>query len=196
MSSRYQMVAVVFLTAGFAFVAADAQSFGADWITAPQLCNGKAYSETARNALWQFDREQRVSLATPSSGPMSTSRVPRPGADFVVKVRLRSNVDSECRLILGDLTLNLSNDGSKTRLVVASQTETIGNGSIESQDWTLLTIRRREGSMSAELNEQLSLELGSQRRVIDAIRLQLMRGTSAVSNFVVTGDLEAVGRTE
>ncbi|CAK9016500.1 ATP-dependent RNA helicase HrpB, partial [Durusdinium trenchii] len=189
MRSRLRMAGRVVLVLALQWGAAVPVSSGADWITSPQLCRGTAYSETARRAMWQFDREQGVSLATPAHAPISTSRVPRLGADFVVKLRLRLSRGSRCQLRIGDVTCGLSDLESRTRFVAVAKEAMVGDCDIDSQDWTLLTIRRREGRLSAELNAQRPLNLGQQRSAIEEITLRSSRGEIAVSHFVVTGDL-------
>lgn len=163
---------------------------GADnWIIAPQLCRGRAYSDTAKAAKWQFDQEKRVSLASMDSGTMFTSVFPGEASNFVVDVKLRLADGSQCRLTLGDATFDVKNSGVRTQLLTRGMEHAIDNN-LDSRDWTLLTIKRHEGKMSVQLNGQHVLDLGSDIRAIEKIGLQSTRGTIAVSNFVLTGNLQ------
>ena len=164
--------------------------FAEIWMTAPQLCSGKAYSNEARAADWQLDPDQRVSHATRASRTMSTSVFPGERADFVVNVRVRLENDAVCRLILGEITFDLSNSGRETQLAVDEKTETFENTKGDSRTWTLLTVRRRDGKMTAHINGQHAIDLGNSTRAIEQIGLRATRGTIAVQNFVLTGRLE------
>ena len=171
-------------------VVCPAVASGADhWIIAPQLCRGRAHSEAAKAARWQFDPEQRVSLASVDSGTMFTSVFPGEASNFVVDVKLRLADGSQCRLTLGDATFDVTNSGHRTELLTGEKEHGIDNNA-DSGDWTLLTVKRREGMMSAHLNGQHALDLGSDIRAIENIGLQSTRGTIAVSSFVLTGDLQ------
>lgn len=180
---------VVALLLAISFVC-PAVAFGGDnWIIAPQLCSGRAYSDAAKVAKWQFDQEQRVSLASVESRTMFTSVFPGEASNFVVDVKLRLAAGAQCRLTLGDATFDVTNSGSRTHLLTGGKEYGIDNDA-DSRDWTLLTIKRRDGKMSAHLNGQHVLDLGSDVRAIEKIGLRSTRGMIAVSNFVLTGDLK------
>lgn len=160
------------------------------WMTAPQLCGGKAYSKGARDAQWQFDRDQRVSLATNDSRTMYASVFPGEGSTFVLKARVRLNDKAACRVLLGKSIFDLANSGTETELRVDGKTRTFDNADADSRTWTLLTIRRRDGKMTAEINGQQAIDLGDNTGAIQKIGLSATEGTIAVQNFVLTGELE------
>ncbi len=164
---------------------------GQDWITAPQLCRGRAYSESARATQWPFDREQRIALATPELGMMPASHVPGAGANFVVNIRLRLAEGAQCRLLLDDVRFDVSHSGSDTLLETNEQQATVALPAADPQTgWLLLTVRRRDGQISAELNGEHILDLGASTRAFTRISLGATRGTVAVSNYVVTGEVQ------
>ena len=172
------------------------------WITSPQLCRGKAYSQQARKANWQFDEQRRVSVASPDSTPMSTSVFPGADADFVVNVRVQLKDQSVCRLTLGKHVLDISNAGGHTLLAIKDKQFKIANESERSNlssgrpssegswTWTLLTVKRRQGKLVAQVNGQTAGDLGASAEVLDKIELRSIRGPIAVSNFVVTGNVQ------
>jgi beta-lactamase regulating signal transducer with metallopeptidase domain/WD40 repeat protein len=170
-------------------------SKNSNWITAPQLCVGKAYSDTAKSANWKQDNDQRTSLATPENDAMLASVLPGAHADFVTWTRLRLAEGSLCRLTIGEATYDLTHTGEKTRLVTAGREYTFDNDA-KFPEWTTLRITRRENKMSVQVNQQPDVDLGSNARAIQKISLQSTRGTIAVSHFVVTGNVQKVNQPQ
>ncbi|WP_146527005.1 hypothetical protein [Novipirellula artificiosorum] len=83
---------------------------------------------------------------------------------------------------------DFSNSGTQTKLVHAGKEQSIDNDD-GSREWTILTARRRSENSSVELNKQQVLDLGIDLQTIKQIGLQSVRGTIAVSNFGVTGNV-------
>jgi hypothetical protein len=167
----------------------------ANWIIAPQLCVGKAYSDTAKAAYWQWDEKQHVSLATPESNPIFTSYLPGAFADFVVNTSLRLVGEAQCRLTLGDATYDISNSGDRIRLVTAGKEYDFDNDD-KSREWTTLSVKRGDNKISFQVNEQPKVDLGTNSQAIEKISLQSARGTIAVSHFVVTGNVQRVNKAK
>ena len=161
-----------------------------NWLTVPQLCGGKAYSDTARAARWRFDRDQRVSLATKDSETIYASVYPGNESDFVVNVRVRLSDGARCRLTLDKLIFDVTNSGAETQLVTNKRQHSFENKSDNNRSWTLLTVRRRGGDMTALINGQHAVDLGKNPQAFESIGLRSSRGSIAVSSFSLTGRLE------
>ncbi len=160
----------------------------ANWITAPQVCLGKAYSDSAKVANWQRDEELRVSLATPESTTMFTNSLPGAYSDFVVQVKLRLVNGAQCRVIVGDATYDMTNSSDQTKLLATGREFAFDNDD-KAREWTLLRVERRGNKMSVQVNKLPEVDLGTYSQAIKEISLQSISGTIAVSNFAVTGDL-------
>ncbi len=167
----------------------------ANWITAPQLCVGKAYSDTAKAANWTWDKEQRASLATPESGEMLTSCLPGVDADFVVQVSLRLVDGAQCRLTVGNATFDVTGSADRIQLSTAGKKYAFDNND-KSREWTLLKVTRRDNKMSIQVNEQPAIDLGVNAQAIKKISLRSTVGMIAVSNFVVTGNVQRVNNAQ
>ena len=177
----------------------DAQSnnlkANSNWITSPQICVGKPYSSTAKAANWKWDEEQRVSLATPESGVMLTSVLPVADADFVVQAKVKGIDKAKCRLTMGESTFDVENSVDRTRLVVAGK-EFVFDNDDKSREWTMLSLRRRDNKISIQVNEHPEVDLGMNAQAFGKISLQSARGTIAVSNFVVTGNVKPLNQPQ
>jgi len=93
-------------------------------------------------------------------------------------------------MILGKSTFDLANSGTQTQLCVDGRTRTFENTDADSRTWTLITIIRRDGKMTAEVNSQQGMTLDDNTRAIKKIGLRATSGRIAVQNFVLTGELE------
>ena len=164
--------------------------FAENWITAPQVCVGRPHSMEARAADWQFESDQRVLIATEDSRTMHTSVFPGERANFVVHVTVRLDKDAECRLILDELTFDLTNSGATTQLVANESTRTFENLDDDSRIWTRLAVRRRDGKMAAHINGRHAIDLNGDPRAFEQIGLRSTRGAIAVRIFSLTGNLE------
>ena len=184
---------------------------GGNWLTAPQLCRGKAYSESARSAGWKFDAKHNASIAISHGTTTYTSVLPKEDANFVVNVCLRLPKDAACRLNIGDVKFDLSNLGTSMELAVGGKRQAILEQTGPPLNWTLFTIRRRAGKLSVEISGERSTDgstgphkgrlrwrpdqstgLGSSEEAIKQIGLRSLKGEILVRNFVVTGDVQAV----
>ena len=143
-----------------------------DWITAPQLCQGKAYSSGARAAQWQFDRDQCVSFATPDSRTMYSSVFPGKDSNFVLQVRVRLSDGAECRVRLGESRFQLTNSPTQTELRIDGQTHTFENTDADSRDWTQFTITRRDGKLTANVNGWPPVDIGDSADAIEKIGIE------------------------
>lgn len=184
------------LIVGFHLLGAISASPAGNWITAPQVCRGKPYSDTARQAKWKFDPEQKVSTATPDSATMSTDVFPGHNADYVVNVRMRLSDDAQCRLRLGNTTFDVRNLVTHTLLTTGGVERSVNNNSDDARIWTLLTIRRRSSQTAVYINGEYVTDSGSSTQAVKTIGLQATAGTIAVSNFVLTGNLQRRNPTE
>lgn len=161
----------------------------ANWVTAPQICLGRAYSNSAKAANWKWDDQQRASLATPDSGEILVSTLPGADADFVVTVKAKLLDGAQCRLTIGDATFDISKNGGLTRLVTADKEHTFPIDD-NADEWTLLRVQRRDNLLLVQVDERPQVELGEVGIAIEKIILKSRHGTVAVSNFMVTGDLQ------
>ncbi|MCA9193474.1 MAG: hypothetical protein KDB03_16995 [Planctomycetales bacterium] len=163
-----------------------------NWLTAPQVCIGKAYSNTAKAANWKWDEQQHVALATPDSGAMLASCVPGRDADFVVQSKFRLEDNAACRLMVGNQSFETSLSGKQVHVHIMGEDYTIADESSDS-DWISLTVRRGDNKFSVQINEQFQLDLETNSQAIEIISLQAIQGTMAVSNFAITGNIQRAG---
>lgn len=160
-----------------------------NWITAPQICQGSAISDSAKAAHWRLDRGQGVAIATTESGTISINLLPVDGANFVINVRLRLAEGAQCRLSLGEATCDVSHTGTVAALSF--------NGEMQSQvltgkdvgTWTDVTLKRWDGKLSASINGHPAVDLGNHTLPVGKVDLRALRGTIEVRNFVITGNL-------
>ncbi|MCA9150308.1 MAG: hypothetical protein KDA92_13450 [Planctomycetales bacterium] len=169
--------------------------YAGNWITAPQLCRGKPYSSGARAAAWDFDLAQRLSYVTKDSRTMYASVHPGDQADFVIQLRLQLGEQGGCRILLDDTALELTNAGqgadADTQLSVRERMQSFKSSKLDEGKWTTFKLSRRDLEIAVEVNEQrCELELPKITGAVQRIGLQATRGKLAVSNFVLTGDLQ------
>lgn len=160
-----------------------------NWITAPQLCQGSAISDSAKAAHWRLDREKRVAVATTESGPISTNVLPVDGANFVISVRLRLEEGAQCRLSLGEATCDVSHSGTVAAISFHGDLRSQVSTGEDVGTWTDVALKRWDGKLSASINGRPAVDLGSHTLPVGKIALRALRGTIEVRNFVITGDL-------
>ena len=97
---------------------------------------------------------------------------------------------AQCRLILGKTDLDLTNSGGNFQLSVAGQTHTFENIDPDTEHWTLLEVRRRDGKMTAKINAQSPIHLRDNDEAIRRIGLVATNGRVAVRTFTLTGELQ------
>ena len=161
-----------------------------NWITAPQICQGSAISDSAKAAHWRLDREKRVAVATTESGTISCNVLPVDGANFVISVRLRLEESAQCRLSLGEVSCDVSHSGTVAAL--SFHGDDMRSQELTGEDvgaWTDVALKRWDGKLSASINGRPAVDLGSHTLPVGKIALRALRGTIEVRNFVITGDL-------
>lgn len=152
--------------------------------------SGQSVFQRSTRAQWQFDRDQCVSFATPDSRTMYSSVFPGKDSNFVLQVRVRLSDGAECRVRLGESRFQLTNSPTQTELRIDGQTHTFENTDADSRDWTQFTITRRDGKLTANVNGWPPVDIGDSADAIEKIGIEATRGTIAVKNFVLTGELE------
>lgn len=175
---------------GFVFTVIAEVVAGTDnWVIAPQLCSGRAYSDAAKEANWKYDQEQQVSFASVESKAMFLRMLPGEASSFMVDVKLRMPEDTQCRLTVGESIINLRKMGARIQLLNGDRVISVDHHE-DSGGWTQLSVARRDGKVSARIHGVTILELVPVNQTIESISLQSTRGTIAVSNYVITGDLQ------
>lgn len=160
-----------------------------NWITAPQICQGSAISDSAKAAHWRLDREKRVAVATTESGTISTNVLPVDGANFVISVRLRLEEGAQCRLSLGEVTCDVSHSGTVAAISFHGDMRSQVLTGEDVGAWTEVALKRWDGKLSASINGRPAVDLGSHTLPVGKIDLRAWRGTIEVRNFAITGDL-------
>ena len=189
------MCRLVLLAAWLSFSSFSSRLLAAEiWLMSPQLCGGKSYSPTAREAKWKFDQQERAAVAKPEDGALYSSVcVPR-DANFVI--RLRAKVQGGvCRLILDEQAIELQQLRDQVMLRVGKDEFPVARAERvktkpETADWILFTIKRQDEKLTIDLDGHLISEVPESHEGIETVGIQAPQGEIRVSHFIMSGQLK------
>lgn len=163
-------------------------STNSNWMTAPQMCQGRPYSATAKAAHWKNADGMRGVIGTPADGAMKSSVLPYDGADFSVSFALQLMKASGCRITVGTATLDLSRSDSEIQISHEGEAYKTDSDDV-SADWVRVKLTRWNGKSQVDVNEQQRIDLGTELKEVKQIGVVPTRGVIGLKHFVVTGNI-------
>ena len=162
------------------------------WLSAPQVCGGRSYSWTAKEANWTYDAEERVAWVSPDSSALPSSVLPIDSGNFSVRVRAQINENAKCVLQLGSHQIVWDRNEVK----VNGEAFAIKRDVENAEPWGRLKFRQHDEQISLSLNDEVVKEWPTKLESVSKIELQILAGRVGVSHFHVTGELRKIPRDQ